>query len=471
MADEGNAIEQGLVIEQPRPRIVEEPPPQEPINQQHQQVNVENFYKDEVARYKVEQTLPGQKAWEEIEKAAASRERAHPQEEERQARPRSMMDKVHRQTLLMQARLEGVKDLGRFQELADYFEATVYERESKHVKVPKGLSDEQKKKVIEDWTAKGWHGSTYDIYEYSDDKQASLTLNRRVPLRLEREHIKLMKGLISVDNNPVELAEGLKKMGFWFSEYRFKSSEEMGKLGEFFTAPHAKEALELAQGVSRWGSDWFANEGSYGKTVEVGQIEFLAQVAQSPDPKAAFPPELIQRVNTLSTALNMRVGVAEIGQLQTIMSNPDYLEFAAYLTKLGSSGSSYRERVPVFDNIVALDQAGLLKPLVDLYRSGVSIETSDRYYYSSSDVPSLRKLFDSYEAESKPQEVRQEAIHYLQEALVQPEVQSFLGDAQKREFVGLLGDLRGYPLAVGVLSNLDELFGESVVRGKEQYSY
>lgn len=239
-------IEQGVVVEQqPRP-IAAEAPVQEPVPQQRRQINIESFYKDEVARHKVEQTLPSQKAWDEIEKAVASRESPRHHEEERQPRPRSMMDKVHRQTLLMQARLEGVRDLGRFQELADYFESTVYESESKHVNVPKGLSDEQKKKVIGDWKAKGWHGEAYSIYEHTGDKHASLTLRRNVSLRLGREHIKLMKGLISADNNPIELAEGLKQMGFWFSEYRLKSPDEMRKLGEFFTGPHAKEALELA---------------------------------------------------------------------------------------------------------------------------------------------------------------------------------------------------------------------------------
>jgi len=466
MVDEGRVIEQGLAIEQPRQALVEEVPPQELIFPQRRQVNLVTFYRDEVARRRVKQTLPGQRAWEEIEKAAASKESPRHQEEERQPRPRSMIDKVHRQILLMQARLEGVKDLGRFQELADYFESTVYGSESKQVKVPKGLTDEQKKEFVKQWKVKGWYGEPYFIYESAGNEHASLTLRRSVPLRIGREHIKLMEGLISAGNNPVELAEGLKKMGFWFGKSLLKSPDKMKKLGEFFTAPHAKEALELAQGISRWGSNWFAGEGGYGsRPVEVGQVEFLTQLAQGPDPKAAFSPELVQRVNTLSTALDIRVGVAEIDELQKIMNNPDYLDFAAYLTKLGSSRSSYRERISVFENIVALNQAGLLKPVVDLYRSGVLIETSD--YYSSSSTPQLRKLFDSYEAESKPQEVRQEVIQYLQDVLAQPELQSLLGDAQRREFLGLLGDLRGYPLAVGELSNLDELFGEGIARGKE----
>jgi hypothetical protein len=466
MSDAGIRLEQGPIIEQqPRPAAAVEAPAQEPVPQQQRQIDIESFYRDEVARHKAKQALPGQKAWNEIKRAVANRASPHRQDEERQPRPRSTMDKFHRQVLLVQARLEGIRDLGRFQELADYFESTVYENESRRVKVPRGLSDEQKKKVVEEWKAKGWH-TFYSIHEYENYRHASLRVTRNVPLRLDREHIKLMKGLISGENNPVELAEGLQKIGFWFNEHRLRSPDEMRTLGEFFTAPHAQETLELAQGISRWGYDWFANEGFYDKAVEVGQIEFLAQLAQSPNPKAAFPPELVQKVNTLATALNMRVGVVEIGQLQTIMNNPDYLEFAAYLAKLRSSGSGLREeRIPVFENIVALDQAGLLKSVVELYRSGVSIESTDRYY--SSNGPSLRKLFGSHEAESKPQEVRQEVVPYLQGALARPEVQAFLADAPRREFVGLLGELRGYPLTVGELSSLDEMFGEGLARGKE----
>ncbi|HPA25439.1 MAG TPA: hypothetical protein PLK76_01625 [bacterium] len=411
-------------------------------------------------------TLLDQNVWSKIEKAAANRKNPHLQEEERPITPRLIMDKIHRQTLFMQARIEGMRNLDRFQELADYLESTVYERESKDVNVPIGLSDEQKKKVIEDWKAKGWNGEVDDFYENTDSKYAGLTLTRSVPLRLGREHVRLMKDLVSVDNNPRELAEGLRKIGFEFSDFMLKSPDEMRQLGKFFTAPHAKEALELAQDISRWGSDWFANDGSYGKTVEVGQIEFLAKLAQNPDPKTVFPLEVIKRVNTLAAALNMRVGVAEIGQLQTIMNNPDYLEFVAYLNNLGGSDSSYRERIPVFENIIALDQAGLLKPVVELYRSGVSLESTDRYYYLFSH-PSLRKLFDSYEATSKPQEVRREVVQYLQEILAQPKVKAFLNDAPRREFVRLLGELRGYPLIVEELSSLDKMFGEGLARGEE----
>jgi len=71
MVDEGNAIEQGITVEQqPRQMVAVEAPPQEPVTPQRQQVNLDNFYKDEVARHKIEQTLPGQKAWEQIEEAA-----------------------------------------------------------------------------------------------------------------------------------------------------------------------------------------------------------------------------------------------------------------------------------------------------------------------------------------------------------------------------------------------------------------
>lgn len=456
-----------VIEQQPQLAIPLEAPLQEPPILQSLQDKLGSFYKDEVARYKVEQTLAGKKAWDVIEKVAASKEPSSVMEEKRLVRPRSMMDKVHRQTLLVQARIEGVKDLVRFQELADYFESTIYESKTKVVKVPKGLTDVQKKKVAEDWKAEGWHGEVHDIYERPGDKQASAVLTRDIPLRLEGRHIKGIKGLISGKNNPIELLEGLKKMGFWFDEYCLGRSHEMGGLAEFFNSPHAKEALEQAQGISRWSSDWFSYVNTHEGIIEVGPIKFLTQLAQSADPKAAFPPELVQKINTLSTALDMRVGVREIGQLQTIMDNPDYLEFAAYLTKLHDPRSIYTERIPVFENMRALDQAGLLKPIVDLYRSGVSLESTNEYYYSSSNTPSLRKLFDSHEAASNSQEVRQEVIQYLQGALSQPEVQGFLADTQRREFVGLLGDLRGYPLSVRELSQLEKWFGDGLVRGKE----
>ncbi|MBU0978848.1 hypothetical protein KKF92_03425 [Patescibacteria group bacterium] len=455
-----------LIKQEPRPVVTPEVLPQEPVLQQRRFIDIESFYQAEVARHQVEQTQQSQKTWEVIEKTATSIEKPVSKIEKPQERPRSISDKIHRQILLVQARLEGIKDLNRFLELADYFESTVYEYQHKQVEVPKGLKDEQKRRILKEWKKKGWQGEIYHIDENQTGKHAKLSLDRSVPLKLEQKHIELIKGLISTNNHPVELAEGLVKIGFWFSDYMLKSPDYMAKLEEFFSAPHAKGVLELAQNISWWGNDWFSQKNAtYGKVVEVGQIEFLTQLAQNPDLDTVFSLDLVQKINTLSTALNIQVSVAEIGQLQIILNNPNYLEFVAYLSKFVILPSNYKRNIPIFENIIALDQAGILKLIVDLYRSGVSLGYASKYDYLGG-KPTLGTLFDSYEAEQKPQEVRQEAVQYLQEVLSQPHIQKFLSDTQSREFVELLAEIRGSPITVDELSNLNELFGEDLAKGK-----
>ena len=92
----------------------------------------------------------------------------------------------------------------------------------------------------------------------------------------------------------------MRKIGFWFNKTVLESPSEMEKLSQFFNALHVKETLKLAQGISRWGHSWFSSKKSPGRpAVETGQIDFLTQLAQSPNPESVFPPELIRKIDNL----------------------------------------------------------------------------------------------------------------------------------------------------------------------------
>lgn len=454
MSDSSMSIEQGVVIEQqPKKQSTLEAPPKEEAAKSGP-VNLEVVYKTELGRYKTEQVVPQKQTWEALEKRAAETEPWYWQEAYEGYKPRqiSVAEKLRRQTLSLQARVEGVRDIGQFQQLVDYFESTVTERESVNLRLPKGLSEEQKKKEQEKWAAKGYT-STHSFYEY--DKYTSFSPERQVPLRFKREQVKTLKGLMSATNNPVEAAEGLRKLGFHFSEYTFGSEDQVAKLAQLFAAPHAREAIVAAQRVKHWNNEWFADTGGYGRrTTEVGQIDFLIQLAQNPDPQVTLPDELVQKINVISGAMKQRVGVSEIKRLKTIADNPDYLELASIVSQY--ERSYYREEIPTFDNMTALDQAGVLKPLIALRHAGVAIGDG-----------SLKALFDSYEARDKPQEMQQQVITQLQEQLSDPEIQAFMQDPTKQEFVGLLANITGHPVRVDELKSLDDLFGEGLSKRSE----
>lgn len=209
---------------------------------QLRQVNLGAFYKTELDRSNAEQLASQQRTWETLEKRAAETEPWYWQEAYEGYKPRqvSVAERLRRQTLSLQVWVEGVRDIRQFQQVVDYFESTVKETESVHLRLPKGLSEERKKQEHEKWAAKGYTSSHY-FHEY--DKYTSFSTERQVPLRLKREQVKVLKGLMSSVNNPVEIAEGLRKIGFHFSEYTFSSEEQMAKLAQLFSAPHAKEAI------------------------------------------------------------------------------------------------------------------------------------------------------------------------------------------------------------------------------------
>lgn len=455
MADVNMGIEQGVVMEQIAQRqAVPENKPLEAAPQPRQ-INLEDVYRTEQTRFKAEPLTPQQQTWKVLEQRAGETEPWYWQEayEGYKPRPVSVAEKIRRQTLSLQARVEGVRDIGQFQQLVDYFESTVTERQSVYLKLPKGLSEERKKQEREKWAAKGYT-SNHSFYEY--DKYTSFSPERQVPLRLKREQVKALKGLMSSANNPVEIAEGLRKIGFHFSEYTFSSEGQVAKLAQLFSSPHAKEALQAAQRIRHWNDEWFsdADRGYSSRGAEVGQIDFLIQLAQSPDPQSMLPDEVVQKINVISGTMKQRVGVPEIERFKTVADNPDYLEVAAIVSQY--EHSYYRDQIRTFDNIQALDQAGVLKPLVALRHAGIAIGDD-----------SLKTLFDSYEARDKPQEVRQQVVTRLREQLSDPEVQAFLQDPTKQEFVGVIASITGNALQVDDLKSLGTLFGEGLERKSE----
>jgi len=447
-------VEQSVEMEQytQRQKATEAKPPE--VVPQPQQVNLEDTYKTEVTRSKAEQISPQQRNWETLEKRASETEPWYWQEQYEGYKPRpvSIVEIARRLALSLKARGEGVRDIDQFHQLVDYFESTVTEWESAYVKLPKGLSEERKKQEQEKWAAKGYTNNHY-FYEY--DKYTLYSPKRQIPLRVKKEQVKLLKDLTSSVNNPVEIAEGLRKIGFHFSEDIFGSEAQVAKLAQLFSAPHAREALQAAQKIKHWNDKWFSKtDRGYPRGVEVGQIDFLIQLAQSPDPQSMLSEDVVRKINVISGALKQRVGVPEIERFKTIADNPDYLELAAVVPQY--ERSYYRDGIPTFDQIQALEQAGVLKSLVALRHAGISIGDD-----------SLKTLFDSYEAIYKPQEVRQQVINRLKEQLSDTEVQAFLKDPTKQEFVGVIANITGYPLRVADLKSLGTLFGEGLKKRNE----
>lgn len=429
------------------------------------QINLESFYENELAKFQAEHATPGKKTWGILEGIAKEqhKHRYKPEVKSWSSRPLSTSEKLRRQALFMQARIERVRNLHSFQQLVDYFESTVNDTQFKEVNVPRGLNEQEKKAVLENWSLKGWKSELSNFDETK--KKPQLSLSKSTPFRTSREHARYIKNLISPGNNPVELAEGLKEMGFYFSEWKLKDPVKMNKLAQFFNAPHAREALEIARSISNWDNNWFANEYSYKEqSSKEGQIDFLIQLAQNPDPRSIFPPELVKKIDILSKVLNIKVNVDQIKELQVIALNPDYVDFIALL---GTQLHSFYNSIPPFDNIIALDKAGVLKPLVDLYHLGVTVGFSRDSYYTADSSPSFGKLFAAYIKSEDTKKVQQEVIQSLQVSLDKPEVPAFLQNPAKQELVGLITNITGSTIPIEQLLKLEEVIGKDFSKSKE----
>lgn len=465
MADAGIAVEQALGAERLTPQnpVPRAPLPAEAVPVLPVKVDLEAFYQAELVRNKIEEEQ-NKNIWQRLEEASEKESRpGKPQESpEQQTRKLSLSDKLRRKTLLLEARLRGVSDLKQLEQLIDYFESVITTEDSQYVKVDKNISEGKRQLLLEKWRAKGWSRET--IYESDNKKYNELRFSRQIPYSFRREHVRSLVKLVSSSNNSIELVKGLEKMGFRFSGYTLGSPEQMEKLGRFFNSPNAKEALLLASGISNWRWEWFSGQKQYGRPdVETGQIEFLTQIAKSPDPKSAFDPDFIKQIDTLSKALGIGVGVLDIQRFRTIIQNPDYLQFAALMA--GWEGRGYeRDRIDILSNIEALDHAGVLKPVVGLYRHGIAIENGS--YYSSNNL-SIRRLFDSYEAKSNPEKIQKETIAYLQQKLREPEIAEYMQNPKKQEFTRLYKSITGFPIAAENLKSIEILLGLDLSKSRE----
>ncbi len=393
------SVEQGAVTE---PEINQRVNPQELAPKKPERVNLESFYQTVLALYRERQKLSGRNAWETIEGNFAAKNdkfldyslpSEKPTEEQK---PKSLRDNIRKATLGIRARSLGVRDMQQFLKVVDYVEHASYE---------------------------------YDRH------------GKKVPLRLGIKDVESIKNLMSSQNEPVEILKGLRKIGFTVNKDLLSSKENMGKLSLLFNAQNVQDALNIAQDISALrNTEWFSRNNG-------GSIDFLIHLAQNPDPKSSLSSESIHKIDILSKSLlstmDVRMGVNE---LETIATNPDYLEFFSYLIDQNHFLSYERSlRIqensffalhldgPVFDNITALDKAGVLKPLLTLFGSGISAGYS-------AEQP-LTALFFSLAGHTNSAETQKETIDYFQNLFSKEEIKSFLQDKEKQEFSSLIAEL------------------------------
>jgi len=424
-------------------------------------VDLASFYAAELHRLHGFDGDPSVRIWRSLAERAEKSDRDSvyrqpARAEQSAARKLSAIDKIRRQYLSLQAWRFGAENFDQFNRLAAYLEDTVETFEVKRIKISGSPTEEQRKALLENWSRRGWVG---DEFNYGDGK--TLRLFRRFPVRLGKEEAKNLINLVSAENNPVELLQGLRKLGFEPTSWMLKSDKIMQELGRFLRAPYAAKALEMASAIHSWRADWFSGQQSHetNRPIEEGQIEFLAELAENPNLEEDFPIELLQKINVLAKAFHATLSVPEINDFRIIAENLYYLDFAEFLA--GFSVRIYRGGAqPLARKIIALDEAGVLRPIVDLYRAGVSLE-------GPRDLPSIKDLVYSQEEFSSHSRNFQTTVESLRALLNSPHVQRVLAEKPRRDFLELVASITGSKLSYDRLGTAEQWAGEDFDHAQE----
>lgn len=360
--------------------------------------------------------------------------------EEKPARVFSWQDKLRHKALLAEARLRGVKDLAGFQKLVEYFETTLTEHKLEEKKSKQKPSDEYVKSFEEKWGKKGFYTNA-SSYPDSDGKY-SISAYKEVPVNLNRDNIPVLKQLLSLNSDPIPIIKELKKAGLFFpnftkDKYSHSIPEHVRRL---LVALHTKEALVFAKAIPSLVLYNSYHEG------ELSGLDVIVSIAESENPKEKFSPELVEKIGVLSKAMDKNVLPIEFELYEELINNPEKFNF---LTSLLLQRNYNLRDVSIFEDINALSQANLLKPLTILINSGVNTD--------------YMQMFEDkgYRSNGKTQP---EIIKELQEAISQPQIQELLLDEEKQNFVGLVAELTGKRIspdyiqeALGYLNRKEEL--------------
>lgn len=361
--------------------------------------------------------------------------------------------KIFNELYKFEAQVCGVKNIESFEKLSNYIESNTVKHDKAYVDLKKDTTIQNKQKIILKWQDKGWY-SNEDL-SCIDYSTREVTFYKNKKFRIGFENIPNLVKFVTKDNNPVEITKNLSKLGIEIDQYAFWSGNYIKSLKNLYSAPYAGEVIKNAQAISYWKNDRY----DYLDLTET--VNLLTKIAHNPNYKTEFSVEKNKKINLLSKGLLADVGEKEYSYLSTIVENPDYLEFTAYIINLCKQYSY--DYVPILENLKFLDENNFIKPILELNRLGISLEKIDSYQFGNVDYPSLKSLFDNDVNRNKDiNVVRQEVGEYLKKSLQNPEIINLLNNSQNKDFVGLISHIRGYPVTIDDLSVINKLFGNNL---------
>ena len=421
-------------------------------------VDVKSVYQRELVRIKAETIAIGLRVWDSFkEKAKPTLNvvKENPILTEVENKPLTFKEKLHRRILSIQAQVEGVKDLAKFNDFVNYLESTLTEARYKNINIPNNITNEEKNNILKGWQDKGWSFSEYPREEENEVKpNTAYMLKKEKPFLIERRNVRAILKLINRDNNPIEITRNLVKIGFTIEKHNLQFPTFIEEMAKFYTSPYALEAIKLVQeNIPYWN---LSDENSYSdrnsQFFNDGKFKFLTELSQSDSPNNILSKENAEKINILAAALKKHLSPEYVKELNEMVENPDQLEFITILLDRNVCEDSS----PDISTVKALDEAGVLKDLITLSRIGIWLDPEELNTRTArhGSIPSISKLFNSSDREAN----LESTITHLKKILSGEDIVSILSDSAKVDFLKIYTDLTGETIHPENLGDYIEYF-------------
>lgn len=325
-------------------------------------------------------------------------------------------DRLRHKKLQLVAAAHGVRDLRRFNELVEFFEAYTFSRQTETKEFANGTSDEKIKNEQQKLVGKGY--KEVKISKYGSDGTYVEGYKEKY-LNIQDGDIDELRILMEKTQDPVRVLQFLRNSGFVnFSGnsgggygdvddtyYRNSLFINQEKIMELFSAPHLSKAIDLCGKVKNL-------PGSNGYSTASG-LDSLIQLANGEVPDLSS--DLIDKLNVLSAGTRIIVDPNHIQDFADIINDPEKLEFASQLYFLDTT------KLP-FSVVDDYASQGLLAPATMFISSGIyglNYGTNSKWH--------VQVL--SYD------------IRQVKEAIGSPEAQEFLNNPDKQKFAQMLNTI------------------------------
>ncbi|MFH1392063.1 MAG: hypothetical protein ABIG90_00045 [bacterium] len=315
-------------------------------------------------------------------------------------------------------KLKGIKKAEELICLVNYLEENIVKTGHNYIKV---AESETEKKMAE-YQERGYR---VEKVHYYDESESKIRIEKDIPYKFLIKDAKKIAQLLEQPNDPVEILEKLKRIGFHIDNFDLKH-----RLKDLQSLVASPEVGELLKKLEQTGI-----KGFYG--LETDTNKFL-NLALDDSKKNILTPETQKELSLIAKTLNRPLNLQEIDDCLILAKDKNCLELL--LSLKGRLDDYDLKNRPILKNLRWLQEEKLVEPIMRLFSLNI--------YFP------VEKMF-SYDAESL--EGAKKAIKELRINLEKPELQEFLENKDLLDFTNKLSLIAGRKISLQELDKYKEL--------------